>query len=123
MTLDDACNFFESLHTETTKKNEIKIYKKFLDILTKLKSRELSKDEIHSIEAELDRLNLKSNPENRKKYFNKALGEFEKYLKDTFFLTSKNYYTKLYGGLGISFGILFGLFKGYVVAVCFFCYC
>lgn len=109
MTLDDACNFFESLHTETTKKNEIKIYKKFLDILTKLKSRELSKDEIHSIEAELDRLNLESNPENSIKYFKKSLRTFEKYLKDTLFLTSKSYYTSLYGGLGMSFGILFGV--------------
>ena len=109
MTLDEACSFFESLHTETTKKSEIKIYEKFLHILTELKIRGLSKDEIHSIEAELDRLNLESNPQNRKKYFNKALRSFEKYLKDTFFLTSKNYYTKLYGGLGVSFGILFGV--------------
>jgi len=54
-------------------------------------------------------LNLASNPENRKKYYKKALNKFEKYLKNAFSLTTKGYYTKLYGGLGLSFGLLFGV--------------
>ena len=109
MTIQEAYNFFESLKTETTKKYEIKVYEKFLHILNGLKIREFSKDEIQSIETELDRLNLKLNPERRKKYFKKALSKFEKFLKDRFSLTSKGYYTKLYGGLGLSFGLLFGV--------------
>jgi len=109
MTLQEAITIFESLKTETTKKSEIKVYEKFLHILTELKVRTFSKDEIQSIETELGRLNLKSNPENRKKYFKKALAKFEKYLKDTFSLTSKGHYTNLYSGLGLSFGLLFGV--------------
>jgi len=109
MTLQEAYNFFESLKTETTKKSEIKVYEKFLHILNELKIREFSKDEIQSIETEFESLNLESNPENRKKYFKKALSTFEKYLKDTFSLTSKGYYTKLGSGLGGGFGILFGV--------------
>lgn len=109
MTIQEAYNFFESLKTETTKKYEIKVYEKFLHILTELKNRAFSKDEIDSIETELDSLNLKSNPENRKKHFKKALSKFEKYLKETFSLTTAGYYTKLYGGLGLSFGLLFGV--------------
>jgi len=109
MTLQEAYNFFESLKTETTKKYEIKVYEKFLHIISELKIREFSKDEIQSIETELDSLNLKSNPENRKKHFKKALTKFEKYLKNTFSLTSKGHYTNLYGGLGLSFGLLFGV--------------
>lgn len=109
MTLQDAYNFFESLKIETTIKSEIKVYEKFNYILSKLKIREFSKVEIQSIEAELESFNLNSNPENRKKYFKKVLTKFEKYLKDTFSLTSKGYYTKLYGGLGLSFGLLFGV--------------
>ncbi len=109
MTIQEAYNFFESLKTETTKKYEIKVYEKFLYILNGLKIREFSKDEIQSLETELDSLNLASNPENRKKYFKKALTKFEKYLKDTFSLTSKGYYTNLGIGLGSSFGILFGV--------------
>lgn len=108
MTLQEAYNFFEILKTETTKKHEIKVYEKFLHILSELKIRKFSSDEIESIEAELDCLNLKSNPKNRKKYFKKAQTKFKKYLKDTFSLTSKGYYTNLYGGLGLSFGLLFG---------------
>jgi uncharacterized membrane protein len=57
----------------------------------------------------LDNLNLKSNPENRKKYFKKALRKFEKYLKDTFSLTSKGHYTNLGIALGSSIGVLFGV--------------
>jgi len=109
MTLQEAYNFFESLKTETTKKYEIKVYEKFLHILSELKNREFSKDDIQSIETELENLNLDSNPENRKKYFKKALGKFEKYLKETFSLTSKDYYQKLYGGLGLLVGLLFGV--------------
>ena len=109
MTLQEAYNFFESLNTETTKKSEIKVYQEFIQIITGLEKRNLSEIEIQSIEIELDSLNLASNPKNRKKYFKKALSTFEKYLKDTFSLTSKVYYTKLYSGLGTGFGILFGV--------------
>jgi len=109
MKLQEAYCIFENLKIDTTKKREIKIYEEFLHILSELKTREFSKDEIQSIEAELDNLNLESNLKNRKKYFKKALGKFEKYLKDTFSLTSKDYYTKLGTGLGASFGMLFGV--------------
>jgi hypothetical protein len=109
MTLKNAFNFFESLVTETSKKSELKIYQEFTQIITGIENKNLSVSEIQSIETELDSLNLKSNPENRKKHFRKALSKFETYLKDTFSLTSKGYYTKLYGALGLSFGLLFGV--------------
>ena len=112
MTLQEAYNFFESLKTETAKKSEIKVYEKLLHILSELKIRDFSKDKIQSIEAELDSLNLKSNPENRKKYFKKALSKFEKYLKDTFSLTTKGYYTNIGITLGSSFGIILGIIIG-----------
>lgn len=109
MTLQEAYNFFESLTTGTTKKSEIKVYAKFVYVLSELKTREFTKDEIQSIETELETFNFKSNRENNIKFFKKALSKFEKFLKDTFSLTSKGYYTKLGIGLGSSFGILFGV--------------
>lgn len=109
MTLQEAYNFFESLKTETTKKSEIKVYEKFLHVLTELKSRDFSKDEMNSIEAELESLHIESNPQDRKKYFKKALNKFEKFLKDTFALTPKGFYTSIGIALGSSFGILFGI--------------
>jgi hypothetical protein len=112
MTLQEAYDFFESLKTETTKKSEIKVYEKFLHILSQLKLRALSQNEIHSIEKELESINLEANLENRRKYFKKALTKFEKYLKDTFSLTSKGHYVELYGGLGILFGVVAGVLIG-----------
>jgi hypothetical protein len=49
-----------------------------------LKVRDFSGDEVLSIEMKLDELNLKSNPKNRKKPFDKALTRFEKHLKIQF---------------------------------------
>jgi len=109
MTLNTASEILERLESESIKKPESTVYIKFLQILNKLKLREFSKDEIESIETALDHLNLESNPENRKKYFQKSLSKFETYLMDTFSLTSKGYYTNRYGALGLSFGLLFGV--------------
>jgi len=109
MTLQEAYNFFERLKIEATKKSEIRVYEKFLHILSELKKRDFSKDEFQSIEAKLESFNLESNHENGKKYFKNALSKFEKYLKDTFSLTSKVYYTNMGIGIGSSFGILFGI--------------
>lgn len=109
MTLKNSIHFFENLEAETSSKSEIKIYHEFILIITSLENKNLSDTKIQSIETELDNLNLTSNPENRKKYFNKSLSAFKKYLKDSFSLTPKGYYTTLYGGLGLSFGLLFGV--------------
>ena len=40
---------------------------------------------------------------------NSKLVNYYKYLKDSFSLTPKGYYTTLYGGLGLVFGLLFGV--------------
>ncbi len=109
MTLQEAYNFFESLKTETTKKSEIKVYEKFLHILSELKKRDFSKDEIQSIETELKRLNLESNPENRKKYFGKALHKLNDYLRKTFSLIPNGYYTTIGIALGVAFGPVLGV--------------
>ena len=109
MTLQEASNFFESLKNETTKKSAIKVYDKFASILSELKARKFTKDEIQSIETELESFNLKSNRENSVKFFEKSLNKLEEFLKNTFSLISKGYYTKRGTGLGLSFGIIFGI--------------
>ena len=109
MTLNNAHIFFESLVSETSKKSEIKIYEKFIHVLSDLKTRDFSEHEIQSIEIELDLLNLNSEPKNRKRYFKKALYNFEKYLKETHSLTTKGHYTSLGVGLGSCFGVVFGM--------------
>src|SRR5690606_26671491 len=109
MTLQEANHLLEGLKAATNKPSEIKDYEKFLYILNELENGEFSIDEMRSIETELGNLNLKSNPGNSKKYFNNALKQFKNFLKDTFLLTSKGYYTNLWIALGSSFGALFGV--------------
>lgn len=109
MTLQNALNYFESLVSGTSKISETRVYEEFIEIISGLEKRNLSESEILSIEKELDALDLKASVENNKKYFGKALRQFKKYLKDTFFLIPKGHYTNLGIGLGASFGILFGI--------------
>ena len=109
MTIQDACNYLETVKTEAKQKQEIKIYDRFLHILTELNKKEFSMAETQSIETELDSLNIKSSPENRKKHIKKTLDEFEKYLISTFSLVTPSYYTTLGIGLGASFGTVLGV--------------
>ena len=109
MTLKNALIFFENLVAETSRKSERKVYQEFIEIITSLEKKNLLKSEIQSIEMELDNLNLKSNSANSKKEYKKAKNDFKKYLKDTFSFTTKGYYTNYYGGLGLVFGLLFGV--------------
>ncbi len=109
MKLQEAADLFEKLKNETTKKSEIKIYQKFLHVLTQLDNRAFSENEIQTIESELDGLQLSSNVKNKKKYFKNAFHAFEKTLLDTFSLIAKGYYTKMGVGLGSTFGVLIGI--------------
>ncbi|MEQ8238772.1 MAG: hypothetical protein RIA69_06150 [Cyclobacteriaceae bacterium] len=109
MKLQEAANLFERLKNETTKKSEIKIYQNFLQVLAQLEKREFSKDEMQTIESELDGLQLSSHTRNRKKYFGSAYRAFEKKLIDKFSLITKGYYTRMGVGLGLTFGVLLGI--------------
>lgn len=112
MTLNKAYYFFKVLISETSKKSEINIYKDFTSILNSLENREFSKEELDTIEVKLTSLNLKSNAQNRKKFFKKVLKEFKAFLNKTFSLVSKNYYTNLNISLGAGFGIILGIIVG-----------
>jgi hypothetical protein len=109
MTLKETYSFFESLKNNTSNTSEIKIYEKFLHVLSELKTREFSNEDLAVLETELDNLNLLSNPKNKTKYFKKALNKFKTFLKDTFSIITKGYYTNLGLALGTSLGILFGI--------------
>ena len=107
MTLKNVLNLVEDLLSQTTKKSEIQLYEKFLHILSALKNREFSKDEMHSIERELE--SLKSNPEDQKKQVKKVASESEHFLIDSFDLTPKGYYTNTGLILGSSIGVFSGI--------------
>ena len=110
MTIIKAISFFKILLNETNRKSEIKTYESFVNLLSDLENRSFSNIQLQSIEEKLDLLELQSNPKNNKRYFNKKLAEFKKYLNDKFSFTSEGYYTVIGMSLGVSFGIIFGTF-------------
>lgn len=109
MTLKNASKFLAALVQETSKKSELKVYSEFTQIIASLEKRDFSKEEMQLIEAELEHLTLAPAPTKRKRYIKKALEKFKKHLKEQFSLVPKGHYTELYGGLGLSFGLVFGV--------------
>lgn len=109
MTLKKALHYFQSILSETSNKSEVKVYEEFIRILTALKEKDLSASEVKAVETELKRLDLDATVVHDKRYYKKALAQFETYLKDTFSFTPKGYYTKIGIAFGLTFGFLFGL--------------
>ncbi len=112
MTLQEASDFIQSSKNEKTSKSEIKIHEKFLHVIAQLKSRDFSTEEIQSLEAELGRLDLKSNIVSGKKHLKNTFDEFKVYLKEKYSLISKGYYTTMGVGLGAGFGVVLGVLVG-----------
>ena len=108
MTIKEARSFLNNLIDESTKGSEIKIYKKFIDILRAVEKQQLSTEEISQIETELDFLDLTLLTKNKKRHIKKALNRFMDYLKDNYSLTAEGHYTSLGIALGMMFGIVFG---------------
>lgn len=108
MKIIEATVFFKRLLKETGNKRELKVYKSFDMILSNLKDRGLTQEELLLIENELKTLNLKANPENKRKYFSKKLSVFKTYLKDDFSLVSEGYYAAIWMSSGMCFGVAIG---------------
>jgi tetrahydromethanopterin S-methyltransferase subunit G len=108
MNTNEAIAFFKSLLIKTNKKSEKRAYESFIAILSDLKDKNLTTEELYSIETELDKLKSIMNTENEKKYLSKKLANFKKYLKDEFSLVSQGYYTAIGMSLGMCFGVAIG---------------
>ncbi len=108
MKIKEAADFFKGLISGTKKKSEIRVYEKFIGILSSLKNKDLTEGQLQSIENKLDTLQLNKETGTSKKYTKKQLGNFEKYLKKEFSFIMEGYYT----ALGMSFGLALGTALG-----------
>lgn len=108
MILKNTLAYFQNLLSETNKKSEMKVYQEFIRILTALDQRDLSTEDRTAIDTELNTLDLISSTPRKKRFYKKALLQFEKYLLDTFSLSTKSYYTNRGIALGMTFGLLVG---------------
>ena len=104
MKIKETLNFFLNLKNDSVEKSEIKVYDKYIEILSDLKNRDLTQNQIQSIESELEVLNLNIESDNRKKHFTKKLTEFEKFLKGKLSLIPEGHY--------MSYGMIFGMLAG-----------
>jgi TPP-dependent 2-oxoacid decarboxylase len=108
MTISKTTEFFKERLTKTNKKSEKRVYESFIAIISDLKDKNLTNEELHSIETELDKLKSIMDTETEKKYLSKKLAKFKKYLKDEFSLVSQGYYTAIGMSLGMCFGVAIG---------------
>ncbi|PWJ54777.1 hypothetical protein CLV98_11664 [Dyadobacter jejuensis] len=113
MKIRESLNFFLDLKGNTTEKSEIKVYNKFIGILTALESRNLTMPQLTSIEEALDNLALQAKTDDPKKHFNKKLTEFKDFLRVEHSLISEGYFM----GYGMLFGLLAGTIFQYYYGV------
>lgn len=112
MSLDETSQLLNTLLSQTHKKGEQKIYTCFIRIISSLKNKNLTNDQLLLIQNKLSSLNLNTTVENRRKYYNQKLNEFKTFLKKEFSFTPEKYYTQKGIGLGISLGTAIGLSIG-----------
>lgn len=125
MKLREALDFFQNLIEKTNSKSESKVYKEFITILSNLENRELTEQQVNSIELKLGSLDLSANSENRKKHLKRKLNELTTYLNNEFSFITAGHCTGLgmvYGmmfgcGLGIAFGTAFGESTGTAIGL------
>lgn len=109
MKIIEAMHFFLNLKNDSVEESDIIIYDKYSGILSDLKNRDLTPNQIQSIEVELETLALDADSDNRKKYLTQKLTAFQNFLKDKFALVSEGYYTGIGAGIGIVIGSVFSM--------------
>lgn len=113
----DAIKLFNKLTTEATTKYEKKIHGNFIKILTNLEKRELTSQDVSSIEDKLESLELSTPNSKRKRFYATKYNELTAYLKKEFSLVPEGHYTQMFMLYGIMFGPGIGLTMGMAIDV------
>ncbi len=93
-----------NLKNASSEKSELKVYNKFIGLLSALENRNLTTTQIQSIEEKLNGLAFYTETGDRKKFFRKELAEFEKFLRIEHSLIPEGYF--------MGYGMIWGLFAG-----------
>jgi len=105
MKLNKALDHFKVLASKADNKRERKVYDKFVGIFSDLNHRELTDEQVQSIEEKMEELNLNVGSDNSKRNFKRKLSSFTKYLQEKLSLVTEGYYT----ALGMTFGVALGV--------------
>lgn len=109
MKIKETLQFFLNLRSNSIEKSKIKVYDKYIGILYDLTNRDLTHNQIQSIESKLETLNLNVESDHNKKYLIDKLSEFQKFLKERLTLVSEGYYAEIGAGTGIIIGSIFSV--------------
>ena len=112
MSLNETSELFNTLLSQTQKKAEKRVYSCFIGIVSSLKKKDLTENQLLLIEEKLSSLHLKATTENKRKYYNQKLNEFKTFLKNEFSFTTEKHFTRIGLSLGISLGTAIGISVG-----------
>ena len=101
--------FLKKQLSKTNDKSEIKTFEKFIEILQKLKEKDLSNEQKEGIESYLQYLELEKIPSFSNEMFKQKLIKFKKYLKNKLRFVPNNHYTTWTASFGLSFAIGFAI--------------
>jgi transcriptional regulator with XRE-family HTH domain len=101
--------FLKKQLSKTNEKSEIKTFEKFIELLQKLKEKDLSTEQMEGIESYIQYLELEKIPSFSNEMFKQKLIKFKKYLKSKLRLVPNNYYTTWTASFGLSFAIGFAI--------------
>lgn len=101
--------FLKKQLSKTNEKSEIKTFEKFIEILNKLKEKDLSTEQMEGIESYIKYLALEKIPSFSNEMFKQKLAKFKKYLKNKLKFVPKNYYTTWAISFAVSFAIAFAV--------------
>ncbi|MCX2745628.1 helix-turn-helix transcriptional regulator [Mangrovivirga sp. M17] len=103
--LDATLVFLKKQLSKAHEKSEIKTFEKFIELLQRLKEKEITSEQLERIETYIQYLELEKIPSFSKEIYNQKLAKFKKYLKNKLGFVPKNYYTTRTASFGIAFAI------------------
>lgn len=103
--------YLKKLLSKTTDKSEIKTFNNFIEILSRLREKNLSDKQKEETESFIQYLELEKVPSFNNADFKKKLIEFKKFLKARLRLVPTNFYTTWAFSFGFSFAVGFS-FQG-----------
>jgi transcriptional regulator with XRE-family HTH domain len=101
--------FLKKQLSKTNEKSEIKTFQKFIEILSKLKEKDLNPEQIEGIESYIKYLELEKIPSFSNEMFKQKLVKFRKHLKNKLRFVPNNYYTTWASSFAVSFAIGFAV--------------
>ncbi len=112
MSINETLDLFKKLLTDTPQKREMRIYKRFIGLLSGLSKMELTEEQQQQVEEYINGLQLEAKSDRKHSYFTKKYTLFTHFLKSEFSFVTEGYYTAIGLSIGLSLGVGLGVSFG-----------